>query len=128
VDTQLETWQSHPIMDTLLPKTVKVNAGRLVKFGTHTDYSFDERNIQQKPQAIPDISLLNEKLDDTRLCIEAMRRRIMRLNVINRRVKAGLMKIDFDLPAKLKELERALNRHISMRRRIAAKISKIVRS
>lgn len=116
------------MMDTLLPKTVKVKAGRLVKFGTHTDYSFDERNIQQNPQAIPDISLLNEKLDDTRLCIEAVRRRIMRLNVINRRVKAGLVKIDFDLPAKLKELERALNRHISMRRRIAAKISKIVRS
>ena len=116
------------MMDTLLPKTVKVKAGRMVKFGTHTDYSFEEKKIQQNPQAIPDISLLNEKLDDTRLCIEAMRRRIMRLNVINRRVKAGLMKIDFDLPAKLKELEMALNRHISMRRRIAAKISKIVRS
>lgn len=128
MDTHRETWQTHPLMDTLLPRTYKPKGAKLIKFGVLNDYSEREEKVQKNPATMQDASIIMQRMEMNNNTIRYIRKRITHINILKKRAKAGLIKDDVDYDRILKDQDRRLNRHISLRRRLEAKLHKILKA
>ncbi|HCB50647.1 MAG TPA: hypothetical protein DEP47_14300 [Chloroflexi bacterium] len=115
-------------MDTLLPRTYKPKGAKLVKFGVLNDYSEEEWKAQKNPAIIQDACIIMQRMEENNNIIKYIRKRIKRMNIRNKQAKAGLIKGDLDYDKIIKDQDRRLNEHISLRRRLEARLHRILKA
>lgn len=128
MDTSRETWQTHPLMETLRPRIFKPKGARLIKFGVTHDYNDVEEVVQKNPATMQDVSIILQSLEMNNKTIKFVKKRITYINVLKKRAKSGLIKANMDFEKILEDQDKRLNRHISLRRRLEAKLHKILKA
>lgn len=121
----MNTLITHPLLDTLAPKRLFPKGGRLVKFGTHTDYSMLEIEAHKKPAVMLDIFEINRSIDRLTVDIESMRHRIYKYQIMLKRKKAGILKDGAEYEKLIPFYSKKLDKMRSEKRKLQRKIDKI---
>ena len=79
IPSEVNTLLSHPLMETLKQKYIYPKGGRIVKFGTHTDYSSVELSAYKDPKNTYSILSLDKDIADLFIKIESERCKIYKL-------------------------------------------------